>query len=149
VVRTRVLVAYGNEYRAYREAIAAGIRLLRPHTEVSTAAPADLGAELARFDPQVVVCGVPGSPDPDDRPAWVELPAGVGRRARVRVGDRRREAVGLSLEGLLVVGRQTMAPPSMKLPSRVTKDERQTQQKERVNEDPPHVYSTETPPPPR
>ena len=96
-------MAYGNEYRAYREAIAAGIRLLRPHTEVSTAAPADLGAELERFDPQVVVCGVPGSPDPGDRPAWVELPAGVGRPARVRVGDGRREAVGLSLEGLLVV----------------------------------------------
>ena len=55
MVWTRVLVAYGNEYRAYREAIAAGIRLLRPHTEVSTAAPADLGAELERFDPQVVV----------------------------------------------------------------------------------------------
>jgi hypothetical protein len=46
---------------------------------------------------------VPGNPDPDDRPAWVELPAGVGRHARVRVGDRRRETVGLSLEGLLVV----------------------------------------------
>jgi hypothetical protein len=103
VVRTRVLVAYGDEYRAYREVIAAGIRLLRPHTEVSTAAPADLGAELERFSPQVVVCGVPGRPDPGDGAAWVELPAGVGRRARVRVGDRRREAVGLSLEGLLVV----------------------------------------------
>ena len=95
-------MAYAEEYRAYREVIAAGIRLLRPHTEVRTAAPTDLGAELERFGPQVVVCGVPGSPDPDDRPAWVELPAGVGRRARVRVGDGRRETVGLSLEGLLV-----------------------------------------------
>lgn len=101
MVRTRVLVAYGDEYRAYREAIAAGVRLLRPHTEVSTAAPADLGAELERFSPQMVVCGVPGRPDPGLATAWVGLPAEVGRPARVRVGEGRRETVGLTLEGLL------------------------------------------------
>jgi hypothetical protein len=33
--------------------------------------------------------------------AWVEVPAEVGRPARVRVGDGRREAAGLTLEGLL------------------------------------------------
>ncbi len=103
VVPTRVLVAYAEEYRAYREVIAAGIRLLRPHTEARTAAPTDLGAELERFGPQLVVCGAPGRPDPGDVLAWVELPAGVGRTARVRVGDSRREAFGLTLEGLLGV----------------------------------------------
>lgn len=101
IVRTRVLEAYGDEYRAYREVIAAGIRLLRPLTEVSTAAPADLGAELERFSPQVVVCGVPGRPDLGFATAWVELPTEVRRPARVRVGDERRETVGLTLEGLL------------------------------------------------
>jgi hypothetical protein len=103
VVPTRVLVAYAEEYRAYREVIAAGIRLLRPHAEVRTAGPTDLGAELERFGPQLVVCGAPGRPDPGDVLAWVELPAGVGRTARVRVGDSRREAFGLTLEGLLGV----------------------------------------------
>ena len=103
VVRARVLVAYGEEYRAYREVIAAGVRLLRPGTEVSAATPADLEAKIALLDPQVVVCGVPGRPDPGSGfvTAWVELPAEVGRPARVRVGDGRREAVGLTLEGLL------------------------------------------------
>jgi hypothetical protein len=96
-------VAYAEEYRAYREVIAAGIRLLRPHTEVRTAAPADLGAELERFGPQVVVCGVPGRADPGDVLAWVEQPAEVGRPTRVRVGDHRRESPGLSLSGLLAV----------------------------------------------
>lgn len=100
-VHTRVLVAYEEEYRAYREAIAAGVRLLRPHADVRTAAPDELGAELERFDPQMVVCGVPGRLDPGRAPAWVELPAEVGRPARVRVGDGRREHVGLTLEGLL------------------------------------------------
>lgn len=91
------------EYRAYREAIAASVRLPRPYTEVSTARPAELDAELERFGPHVVVCGVPGRPDPGHTPVWVERPPEVGRPARVRVGDRRREAPGLTLEGLLRV----------------------------------------------
>ena len=99
-VQTRVFVAFGEEHRAYRGVIAAGIRILRPHTEVSTAGPAELGAELERFGPHVVVCGVPDRPDPGHTLAWVELPPEVGRLARVRVGDRRREAPGLTLEGL-------------------------------------------------
>ena len=83
--------------------IAAGIGLLRPHTEVRTASPTDLGVELGRFGPHLVVCGVPGWADPADVLAWVDLPAGVGCPARIRVGDSRREAFGLTLEGLLEV----------------------------------------------
>ena len=96
----RVLVAFDDEHRAYREAIAAGIGLLRPHVEVSTCSPADLGAELGRFDPQVVVCG---SPAPADAAAWVGLPVEQGRPARIRVGGSRRESVNLDLEGLLAI----------------------------------------------
>ena len=96
-------MAYAEEYRTYRETLAAGVRLLRPRAEVRTAGPAELGAELERFDPWVVLCGVPGRPDPGDVLAWVELPPEVGRLARVRVGERRREAPGLTLEGLVVV----------------------------------------------
>ena len=69
----------------------------------TTAAPTDLGAELGRFDPHLVVCGSPGWTDSGDVLAWVELPARVGRPARIRVGDSKREAFGLTLEGLLVV----------------------------------------------
>ena len=59
MVRTRVLVASEEEYRAYREVIAAGVRLLRPRAEVSAAAPAELEAKIALLDPQVVVCRAP------------------------------------------------------------------------------------------
>ena len=96
-------MAHAEEYRAYREVIAAGIKLLRPHTEVRTAGPTDLDAQLERFGPQVVVCGVPGRLDPGDVLAWVELHEGAGRTARVRVGDGRRAAFGPTLKGLLGV----------------------------------------------
>ena len=99
----RVLVAFGDEYRAYREVIAAGIRILRPQVEVAACSPADLGAELARFDPQVVVCGQAGVADPGDTAAWVELPADPWLPARIRVGGSRRESVNPELEGLLAI----------------------------------------------
>ena len=101
--RTRVLVAFGDEHRAYREVIAAGIRMLRPGTEVATATPAEIEGEIGRFGPWVVVCGVPGIPDPGDRPAWVELPAEPNRPAKVRVGAHRRESTNLALSGLLAI----------------------------------------------
>ena len=90
-VRTRVLVAHDDEYRAYREVIAASIRALRPH------------AVVARFGPQVVVCGRQGVADPGDTPAWVELPPEFGRPARVRVGGSRRSHTNPTLEDLLGV----------------------------------------------
>jgi hypothetical protein len=104
VVQTRVLVAYEDEYRAYREVIAAGIRLLRPRVEVVTCTPDELqggGPEL--FDPQVVICGRPGIVGPGDVPAWVELPMEPELPAKIRVGGRRRTSVNLEIEGLLDV----------------------------------------------
>jgi hypothetical protein len=55
VVNIRVLVALEDEYRAYREVIAAGIQILRPNVEVTTATLEELEAEVARLDPQVVI----------------------------------------------------------------------------------------------
>lgn len=104
MVQMRVLVAYEDEYRAYREVIAAGIAVLRPHVVVSTCTPDELpGGELDRFDPQVVISGGPGSVDAVDRPAWIELPIEHERTTKVRVGRRRREFTHLSLEGLLEI----------------------------------------------
>jgi hypothetical protein len=99
----RVLVAFGDEYRAYREVIAGGLRILRPRADVATATPAEIEGEIGRFDPQVVVCGRAGIADPGDVPAWVELPVEPGRPAKIRVGGSRRASVNLDLEGLLAI----------------------------------------------
>ncbi len=99
----RVLVALDDEHRAYREVIAAGIRILRPRADVATATPAEIEGEIESFDPQVVVCGRPGIADPGGVPAWVELPVEPGRPARIRAGGSRRTSVNLELEGLLAI----------------------------------------------
>ncbi len=66
----RVLVAFDEVYHIYREVIAAGIQLLRPQVEVATTGLDELEQEVARLDPQVVVCS-------RDRPASV--PPGLDR----------------------------------------------------------------------
>jgi hypothetical protein len=53
----RVLVAFEDLYRSYREVIAAAIRVLRPHVEVTTTDDLeDLEALVDRLDPRVVIC---------------------------------------------------------------------------------------------
>jgi hypothetical protein len=99
----RVLVAFEDDYRAYREVIAAGIGMLRPRAEVRTANPDVLEEELERFKPQVVICGRPETADPNDIPAWIELPLDPLRPGRIRVGDRRWESTNPTLDVLLGV----------------------------------------------
>ena len=50
----RIVVA--NEPRSYREAMAVACRVLRPEVEVILAEPRDLDVEVARLDPQLVLC---------------------------------------------------------------------------------------------
>jgi len=102
-VQTRVLIAIENEYRAYREVIAAGIGTLRPGTEVTTVELDWLEGELARLDPEVVVCSRPDPAGPGVRRAWIELSLNPTRPARISLGGRRSESTNLTLETLLAV----------------------------------------------
>jgi hypothetical protein len=70
----RVLVAFEDVYRLYREMIAAGVRVLRPQVEVTTTGLDELEGEVARLHPQVVVCSLdkPASLPPEL--AWVKVP---------------------------------------------------------------------------
>ena len=62
-----------NDYRTYREVIAAGIQLLRPHTEVISAELDVLKDEVRNFDPHLVICSLPATAGYGDIVCWVEL----------------------------------------------------------------------------
>ncbi len=54
--KTRVLIAFEDEYRTYREFIASAICTRRPRVKVTVGALGLLGGEIARFDPHLVIC---------------------------------------------------------------------------------------------
>jgi hypothetical protein len=99
----RVLVAYEDEYRVYREVIAAGIQILRPHLEVDTSSLEALGERIERFDPHLVICSQPNTVDSGGRPAWVEHSVDHLRPSTICVGGNCSERADPSLEILLEV----------------------------------------------
>jgi hypothetical protein len=103
VTKTRVLVAFEDEYRAYREFMAGAVRARRPHVEVTVAGLGALGEEVARFDPDLVICSLPNIVDPDGRPAWFELPPDPERLAKICLDGEHSETTNPTLEELLWV----------------------------------------------
>ncbi len=101
----RVLVALEDDYRVYRETIAAVLRVLRPAAEVESTAIEALEEELERFDPQVVICcgGHEGVEPPDGRAAWIELSLDPTRPTVVSVGSCSLELTNPRVEELLEV----------------------------------------------
>ena len=97
-----MLIAIEDEYRAYREVIAAGIGALRPGVEVASVGLEGLEGALARLDPRVVICSGP-EPAGAGREAWVELPLEPIRPMKVRRGGGQSESSDSTLEGLLAV----------------------------------------------
>lgn len=91
-------------YRAYREVIAGGIRILRPHVEVAATGLDVLEQEIERFNPHVVICTVvPATARTGQRVAWVELSLESCRPSAICVGGRRSELYNPQLDVLLGV----------------------------------------------
>ena len=110
------MVAMEDEYRAYREVIAAALETLRPGTEVTAIELDRLDGELARLDPQVVVCSRPGGPaEAEGRLAWVELSLNPTRPTKIYLGGRRSESVDPTLETLLTVIDEAEGLPQTRL----------------------------------
>jgi len=99
----RVLLAYEDEYRSYRDVIAAGIKILRPHVEVDTSSLESLGERIERFDPHLVICSLPNTVTPGDWPAWVEISVNPLQPSTICVGGRCSKRATHSLEQLLEV----------------------------------------------
>lgn len=100
--KVRILVAFEDDYRAYRGVLAAVIRALRPHAKVETADLDELREEIERFDPQLVICTRPNTLNPGGAPAWVELSLDRHRPTKICLGGRYSErATLLGIEELL------------------------------------------------
>jgi hypothetical protein len=100
----RVLVALEDDYRVYRETIAAVLRVLRPGAEVESTAIEALEEELERFVPQVVICGGHHEGvEPDGRAAWIELSLDPTRPTMISVGSCSLELTNPGVEELLEV----------------------------------------------
>ena len=99
----RVLIAYEDSHRAYGEALERTIRGLRPSVEVSLVQARQLGVEMWRLDPHLVVSGKPNTVDPGGRAAWVTLSEEPEEPSEVCVGGTRKRMENPGMEELLAV----------------------------------------------
>jgi hypothetical protein len=99
----RVLVAFEESHRIYRETIAAALRVLRPETEVKGTTLEELEGELERFDPEVVICSGHKEVEPGIRLAWIELSMDPTMPNKISVGGRHYERTNPTMEELLKV----------------------------------------------
>ena len=100
---TRILVALEDEYRAYREVLAAGIQAMRHGAEVVTTVTSSLKEEVARFDPQVIICDGPSILSVGDAATWVKLSLDPSRPTVVHLGGHRFEQSNPTFDALLAI----------------------------------------------
>lgn len=83
-----VLVAF--DPTSYREAIGSATRALRPHLQMRVVEPGELGVEVARLDPELVLCSQPNTSPTGGRPSSPGLratkPASVAQPKRESLG---------------------------------------------------------------
>ena len=73
-------MAFDDQYRSYREVIAAAIRVFRPQVEVSITGLDGLEAQVARLNPRVVISSQNRPPSLRAGVTWVQLPLEAGPR---------------------------------------------------------------------
>jgi hypothetical protein len=104
--RIRVLVAIEEEYRSYRDVIAACIRLLRPHVEVSSTTLEGLERKAASFEPQLIVSSRSRTAIPSPPIAWITIPTDDPTKPTVVwLGEDRWEAAELETNVVGLLGR--------------------------------------------
>ena len=99
----RVLVAFDDTYRSYRESISFAIRKMRSGTHVVAVSARGLDAEMARLSPHVVICGGAATTPSRGETMRVILPTEEQNLARVSLGGASREIPNPSLLDLLVL----------------------------------------------
>jgi hypothetical protein len=104
----RVLVAFEDVRRLYRDVFVRAIRELRPAHTVRSASLAEIERVLGRFAPHVVVCSQPNGTHHLGSGAWVRIPTDDGledgeRLAEICLEGDRWRTEGPPLSELLAV----------------------------------------------
>jgi hypothetical protein len=106
----RTLVALDDDYRAYQDVIAVGIRILQPDTEVETADLETLEEAVKRFQPQVVICDQPESAYSGGWAIWVELSENPSQPTKVSSSGHYIERTNPTLQELLSMVDEVQQP---------------------------------------
>ena len=104
---TNMCILVANEPRAYREVMAAAFHELRPQHDVITVAPDDLGAEVVRLDPQLVLCSQLTPAVQTHTLASVMLYPDGETRAEICIGGQFSTVADLEFNSLLALIDQT------------------------------------------
>jgi hypothetical protein len=105
--RLRLVVA--NDPRSYRETIATAIQRLRPDVEVMVVDPADLGDQVERWRPHMVISSVPVARAGDCPLCWVALYPARKTLVIVNVAGQQTWARDMDLAELLAIVDRTAA----------------------------------------
>src|SRR4051812_6478597 len=99
----RVLIAFEDNYRIYREMIAAAIETVRPRVEVLTTDLNKLGTEASLFVPDLIICSVPRIVNHISARAWIQLSPDPQQRTRIWIDERYEEALDPGLGDIVSV----------------------------------------------
>jgi hypothetical protein len=89
----RVLIAFEDDYRIYREMIAAAIEMVRPRVEVLTTEVNKLETEATHFVPDLIICSVPRIVNHISARAWIQLSPDPQQWTRIWIEERYEEAL--------------------------------------------------------
>ena len=99
----RVLIAYEDSYRSYGQTMACAIRKLRPLAEVSVVQVRELGSEVGRLAPHLVVCNRPNTVAPGGSAAWARLSDEPEEASEFCLDGQRRALENPGLDELLAI----------------------------------------------
>jgi hypothetical protein len=104
MTKLRVLIAFEDAYRLYRQVIAGAIQAMRPRVEAATTGLSELETETRVFDPHLIISSLPCAVANLNGPlAWVQISPFPQQRTRIWIEERYREASNPSMEAILSV----------------------------------------------
>lgn len=103
----RILISYKESHLAYRDVIADVIRDLRPQNHVRTVYLRALGEEIARLDPNLIICSRSDNGNAGRRAAWITLAPEPNEPSEVCIAGRRQALENPGFDKLLEIVDET------------------------------------------